>query len=158
VAGDFDFYVTPVGAATMGPYSSGDLVTLEPGDYVVSETPIDGYTAGDWGGDCAADGSITLEEGDEAECTITNDDTPEEATTTTVLPPEEPTTTTTSTTQAPGTTAAPTTTEPTEEPTELPSTGAGSFLVLMLAGLGMATLGAGLVLLGTSRRRQAWVF
>ena len=34
----------------------------------------DGYAASDWGGDCAADGTITLLPGDDKTCTITNDD------------------------------------------------------------------------------------
>ena len=44
------------------------------GDYTVSETQQPGYIASDWGGDCAADGSITLAIGDNKTCTITNDD------------------------------------------------------------------------------------
>ena len=35
-----------------------------------------GYTAGSWGGDCAADGTVTLALGDNKTCTITNDDDP----------------------------------------------------------------------------------
>lgn len=48
--------------------------TLTPGTYTVSETSNADYDAGDWGGDCAADGSITLANGDVKTCTITNDD------------------------------------------------------------------------------------
>ncbi|MEA2701607.1 MAG: hypothetical protein QOE22_316 [Candidatus Parcubacteria bacterium] len=48
--------------------------TLAPGTYTVSETDDAGYAASVWGGDCAADGSITLADGDDVECTITNDD------------------------------------------------------------------------------------
>lgn len=43
-------------------------------EYVVSESPADGYAASGWSGDCAADGTITLTEGQAAVCTITNDD------------------------------------------------------------------------------------
>ena len=45
---------------------------LDPGDYTASETTQVNYIAGDWGGDCAADGSVTLEPGDDKTCTITN--------------------------------------------------------------------------------------
>ncbi|MEN9560997.1 MAG: hypothetical protein RIQ56_270, partial [Candidatus Parcubacteria bacterium] len=44
------------------------------GAYTVSETSLPTYTAGVWGGDCAANGAITLLPGDEKTCTITNDD------------------------------------------------------------------------------------
>ena len=44
------------------------------GEYVVSETVLKGYAASAWGGDCAADGSITLEPGDDKTCTIANSD------------------------------------------------------------------------------------
>ncbi len=44
--------------------------------YTATETSQSGYTASLWGGDCAADGTITLNEGDEKTCTITNDDQP----------------------------------------------------------------------------------
>ena len=39
-----------------------------------SETTQTGYTPSAWGGDCAADGTITLLPGDVKTCTITNDD------------------------------------------------------------------------------------
>ena len=122
--------------------------------YVVSETPQPDYTASEWGGDCAPDGGVTLVEGDAKECTITNDDVPdeEEVTTTTALPPEEPTTST-----APPATTATTTATTEAPPTELPRTGAGSLLAFLLAGLGMVSLGGGLVLLGSARRREAWI-
>jgi hypothetical protein len=48
--------------------------TLAPGAYTVTETGDAGYVAGDWSGDCAADGTITLADEDVATCTITNDD------------------------------------------------------------------------------------
>jgi len=45
------------------------------GTYTASESfTVAGYTAGDWGGDCAANGSVTLAVGDEKTCTITNSD------------------------------------------------------------------------------------
>ena len=52
-------------------------VGLAPGAHTASEfMNVSGYTAGSWGGDCAADGSITLANGDVKTCTITNDDIP----------------------------------------------------------------------------------
>jgi len=53
--------------------TSGQQNTLLAGTYVVSETGDASYTA-TIGGDCAADGSITLDPGDVKICTITNDD------------------------------------------------------------------------------------
>jgi hypothetical protein len=45
------------------------------GNYVVSETQNDGYSAV-ISGDCSIDGSVSLSLGDEKECTITNSDKP----------------------------------------------------------------------------------
>jgi CSLREA domain-containing protein len=42
--------------------------------YTASETTQTGYAASVWGGHCAADGTITLQPGDNKTCTITNDD------------------------------------------------------------------------------------
>ncbi len=50
--------------------------TLSAGAHTASETNLPGYTAGNWGGDCATDGTITLSVGDAKTCTITNDDQP----------------------------------------------------------------------------------
>lgn len=47
---------------------------VDAGDYVVSETTQPGYAAGDWGGDCDADGNVTLAPGETKTCTITNND------------------------------------------------------------------------------------
>ena len=44
------------------------------GDHTVSENGLAGYQAGTWGGDCNADGSITLALDQDAICTITNND------------------------------------------------------------------------------------
>jgi len=52
----------------------GSATTFTPGSYTVSETTLPGYSAGDWGGDCAADGSINLIAGQNAVCNIINDD------------------------------------------------------------------------------------
>ena len=43
------------------------------GSYTATETAT-GYTASAWGGDCAANGTVTLALGDSKTCTITNDD------------------------------------------------------------------------------------
>ncbi|MBI5456356.1 lamin tail domain-containing protein [Candidatus Kaiserbacteria bacterium] len=50
--------------------------TVTTGAHIVSEVEVFGYDAGDWGGDCAADGTITLAEGEDKTCTITNNDMP----------------------------------------------------------------------------------
>ncbi len=51
--------------------------TLTPGTYTVSEVAnVPGYSASDWSGDCAADGSITLAADENKNCSITNDDIP----------------------------------------------------------------------------------
>ena len=54
--------------------ASGVPNTISAGIHVVSEDPIVAYTASPWGGDCASDGSITLNPNDNKICTITNDD------------------------------------------------------------------------------------
>jgi len=53
--------------------TSGTQVTLDAGPHTVSETGQAGYAA-TITGDCAANGSITLNPGDVKACTITNDD------------------------------------------------------------------------------------
>jgi Prealbumin-like fold domain len=55
------------------PVTSGVKNTSTVGSHSVSETTDPGYTA-TIGGDCAADGIITLVAGDDKTCTITNDD------------------------------------------------------------------------------------
>ena len=67
--GDFPLYVDG------NPVISGVQNTLLAGTHTASEDdPSPGYTASAWGGDCAADGSITLAPGDVKTCTITNND------------------------------------------------------------------------------------
>jgi hypothetical protein len=56
--------------------TSGTQYALNAGNHTVSETQLYGYTASAWGGDCAANGTITLGLGDVKTCTITNDDQP----------------------------------------------------------------------------------
>ena len=69
VASDFPLFVNGV-SVTNGVATT----TLAPGTYTVSETGDAGYVAGDWGGDCDADGTVTLDLDDPKTCTVTNDD------------------------------------------------------------------------------------
>jgi hypothetical protein len=55
------------------PVTSGAQNGFDAGTYVVSEIGNDGYAA-TFGGDCAPNGTITLETGVAKACTITNDD------------------------------------------------------------------------------------
>ena len=54
--------------------TSGVANGFNAGSFVASETTQAGYAASSWGGDCAADGSVTLNIGDNKTCTITNND------------------------------------------------------------------------------------
>jgi hypothetical protein len=74
--GDFTFRID---GATTG-FVSGDPQTTTAGAHLVSERAFPGYTSSIWGGDCAADGSITLADGDNKTCTTTD----------TVRPPQGP--------------------------------------------------------------------
>lgn len=47
---------------------------FDAGNYIVSEDGLTGYQPSTWGGDCNSNGSITLTVGQNATCTITNDD------------------------------------------------------------------------------------
>ncbi len=67
---DFPLFV---GATSV---TSGTQTGFTAGVYTVSETPDAGYTPSVWGGDCAANGSVTLAVGDVKTCSITNDDKP----------------------------------------------------------------------------------
>lgn len=64
---DFDLFVSGT------PVSSGQQLSLAPGTYTVTETDDPGYTAA-FGGACNAAGEVSLDAGQVAECTITNDD------------------------------------------------------------------------------------
>ena len=56
-----------------GEVTWGVPVTLDPGDYTADELAlVDDYEAGDWGGDCDANGNVLLGEGENLTCTITN--------------------------------------------------------------------------------------
>lgn len=50
----------------------GVAAAVMAGVHTLTETFLAGYSGGPWGGDCAADGSITLTLGQNAHCTITN--------------------------------------------------------------------------------------
>ena len=65
--GDFELFVD--GNAVV----SGATTVVEAGAHVVSETAVEGYT-GSIGGDCDAEGNVTVIAGETATCTITNDD------------------------------------------------------------------------------------
>lgn len=67
---DFPLFVDQTSAV------SGVAQGFDAGSYTASETPSTDYAAGDWGGDCAANGTVTLAVGDHKTCTITNDDKP----------------------------------------------------------------------------------
>ena len=47
---------------------------FDAGDHQVSLDGLEGYLAGSWGGDCNPDGTVTLTLGQDAVCTIINDD------------------------------------------------------------------------------------
>ncbi|MFH0714844.1 MAG: hypothetical protein V1847_03635 [Candidatus Diapherotrites archaeon] len=68
VVADFPLFISGT------PATSGTKYGLNADSYTASETNQTGYSAGSWGGDCAADGSITLAVGDDKTCTITNSD------------------------------------------------------------------------------------
>ena len=68
VVSDFKLYVGTTRVM------SGDQNIFPVGSYNVREDNLPGYAAGSWGGDCTADGSVTLHAGDEKTCTIVNDD------------------------------------------------------------------------------------
>ncbi|MEN9582631.1 MAG: hypothetical protein RL641_585 [Candidatus Parcubacteria bacterium] len=69
-----DFQLFADGAADI-PMTSGISASVPVGVYSVSETGVSGYTA-TFSGDCDAEGNITLSNGDNKTCTITNTDLP----------------------------------------------------------------------------------
>ncbi len=72
VIDDFQLFVVGNGVT---PVTSGVATDFTAGDYVVTETGIAGYVA-TFSGDCNAGGQVTLEPGDNKQCTITNSDLP----------------------------------------------------------------------------------
>ncbi|MDX1535592.1 MAG: NEW3 domain-containing protein [Candidatus Spechtbacterales bacterium] len=67
-ASDFDVFVDQTQV------SWSQAISLDAGTYTVSEILTGQYTASDWSGDCSANGEITLVNGQNATCSITNDD------------------------------------------------------------------------------------
>ncbi|HEX9730987.1 MAG TPA: hypothetical protein VGG06_03265 [Thermoanaerobaculia bacterium] len=57
------------------PMTSGVAKEFLAGTYQASEAGLPDYVASGWSGDCAADGTVTLNWGDDKTCHITNDDT-----------------------------------------------------------------------------------
>lgn len=70
VVGDFALTVSGIGAVV-----SGAANVVATGTYDVNETGIGGYAA-TFGGDCDVDGNVTVTSGQNAVCTITNNDIP----------------------------------------------------------------------------------
>ena len=65
--------------------AEGSPVTVTAGSHTVAESSLPGYLASSWGGDCAADGSITAVTGQNYVCTVTNDDVAPQLTVTKVV-------------------------------------------------------------------------
>ncbi len=65
-----DFLLTVDGT----PVSDGVAYPVDPGAHTAGETPLPGYTAGAWGGDCDLNAGVTVALGQTKTCTITNDD------------------------------------------------------------------------------------
>ena len=71
VVSNFSLFISGVPATSGVSYDQTANLEL-----TASETSQTGYTPSVWGGDCAANGTITLLPGDDKTCTITNDDQP----------------------------------------------------------------------------------
>ncbi len=71
VIADFQLFVD--NGVTSTPVTSSATTTVSAGTYTVGETGISGYVA-TFSGDCDASGQITLADGDEKYCVITNND------------------------------------------------------------------------------------
>ena len=76
--GDFPLFVDQTQV------TSGQANNFLADDYVVSETSQPNYSAGEWGGDCDAEGNITIEAGNSYSCSITNTYVPPVITTGTI--------------------------------------------------------------------------
>jgi hypothetical protein len=83
VVSDFPLFIDGVSV------TSGVANTTTTGLHTVSETADSGYTA-TIGGDCAANGTITLSSGDVKTCTITNDDITSSGGSLSYVPPVPP--------------------------------------------------------------------
>lgn len=69
-ASDFQAYIDTT------PVSWSSATSLNAASYKASEHELPGWTASDWSGDCAADGTVTLAPGENKTCEITNNDVP----------------------------------------------------------------------------------
>jgi len=72
VISDFQLFVV---GNVVTPVTSGITTTFTSGSYFVTESGITGYQAS-FSGDCNASGQVTLADGDNKTCTITNNDIP----------------------------------------------------------------------------------
>jgi hypothetical protein len=73
--GTFGFTEPTLGATsvtTSGGTGAATYSFAAPGTYHLHETPLAGWSSGTFGGDCAADGTVTFTAGSSAVCTITN--------------------------------------------------------------------------------------
>ena len=97
VGGDAEFTFTE---PTLGSQStttsagtgSVTFTNVTPGIYTFAETPVAGWTAGPFGGDCGTTGSIAVTAGQTATCTITNDREATIVIAKSTVPPGDPTT------------------------------------------------------------------
>ena len=64
--------VGPLSVTTTGGTGAGTYTDVLPGVYDLAETPLAGWSAGAFGGDCAESGTITITAGQDATCSITN--------------------------------------------------------------------------------------
>lgn len=72
VVADYQLFVV---GSVVTPVTSGATTTFASGNYIITESGVAGYQAS-FSGDCNAAGQITLVDGDEKICYITNDDIP----------------------------------------------------------------------------------
>jgi hypothetical protein len=73
--GTFGFTEPTLGSAavtTSGGTGTTSYTFAAPGTYHLHEVPLAGWTSGTFGGDCAADGTVTFTAGSTAVCSITN--------------------------------------------------------------------------------------
>jgi hypothetical protein len=73
IVSDFQLFV--VDGPVIIPVTSGVPTVVPVGNYIVTETGINGYQAS-FSGDCNASGQVTIAEGDNKQCTVTNNDIP----------------------------------------------------------------------------------
>lgn len=69
-----DFKATVTDGVTRTDMAWNTFIGLNAGTYTATEAGPAGYEGSAWGGDCAADGTVSLLPGDEKTCAITNSD------------------------------------------------------------------------------------